>query len=176
MSLNNDNSIYGLNIYEDKKGRIIYKDFLMKNAVYIPTFDFKMFSFYRYRYIIGVSSFIVLQTPFTLFHASVLLSNILTIFIFVFLEYKFRVFLKEKQKVKKFNKSEYIGYIDVLNKQDPTKMLLKAVLYIALGILILYNGYDKSYVGVSLAFCWLIMIVCVFYGLIQFYAFSKRKS
>ena len=46
MSLNNDNSIYGLNIYEDKKGRIIYKDFLMKNAVYIPTFDFKMFSFY----------------------------------------------------------------------------------------------------------------------------------
>ena len=42
MSLNNDNSIYGLNIYEDKKGRIIYKDFLMKNAVYIPTFDFKM--------------------------------------------------------------------------------------------------------------------------------------
>ena len=84
MSLNNDNSIYGLNIYEDKKGRIIYKDFLMKNAVYIPTFDFKMFSFYRYRYIIGVSSFIVLQTLFTLFHASVLLSNILTIFIFVF--------------------------------------------------------------------------------------------
>ena len=176
MSLNNDNSIYGLNIYEDKKGRIIYKDFLMKNAVYIPTFDFKMFSFYRYRYIIGVSSFIVLQTLFILFHASVLLSNILTIFIFVFLEYKFRVFLKDKQKVKKFNKSEYIGYIDVLNKQDPTKMLLKAVLYIALGILILYNGYDKSYVGVSLAFCWLIMIVCVFYGLIQFYAFSKRKS
>ena len=176
MALTKDDAIYGLNIYEDKKGRIIYKDFLMKNAVYIPTFDYKMFSFYRFRYIIVVSSFIVLQTLFSMFNIPTLASNLMTIFIFFFLEFKFRMFLKQKQTVKHFNKADCLGYIDILNRQDPTKMLLKAVLYILLGVLIVYNGYDKSYVGVSLAFCWLIMIICVFYGLLQFYAYSKRNK
>lgn len=169
-------NIYGLNIYEDKKGRLIYYDILKKRAVFIPAFDFKQFSFYRYRYIIALSVFVVLQTLLTEFFSIHYLVPIgITLIIYFFLELKFRQFINDKQPVKHFDKKDCKGYFDILNTQDPQKMILKAVLYVLLGALLVFNAYDKNYQGFTLIFCWLILIVCIGVSALQLIAYFKRK-
>lgn len=169
--------IYGFNIYEDEKGRIIYNDILTKNAVYIPTFDYKQFTFYKYRYILTVSTFIVLQTLLVdMFELNALIPFVITILVWLTMEYKFRKFLKEKQPVKHFDKTQCKGYFDVLNSQDTSKMFLKAILYVALGVLLVLNAYQKAYAGFVLLFCWGIAVVCIFYAVLQVVAYSKRKK
>ncbi len=172
-----DDAIYGFNIYEDKKGRLIYYDMFKKRAVFIPTFDYKQFSFYRYRYLMAVSAFIVLQTLLAEWlHLHFLVPVCISLAVLILMEIKFRRFLSEKQVVKHFNKEECTGYMDVLNTQDPSKMGLKVVLYCALGILLVINAYDKQYDTFILVCCWAIAIVCIIYSLIQLFAMSRRKQ
>lgn len=173
---NNQQELYGFNIYKDKKGRMIYYDMIKKRAVYIPAFDMKMFSFYKYRYIFVVSAFIVLQTLLTeWFELNYIIPIIISFAILAILEVKFRRFIANKQPVKHFKKEECTGYIDILNTQDKNKMILKIILYIVLGVLLVLNAYDRQYNGMTIVFCWIIAIACCSYAIVQLIAMNKRK-
>lgn len=170
-------NIYGLNVYEDSKGRLIYYDILKKQAVYIPTFDFKMFSFYKYRYMLTVATLIVLTTLLSeFFQWNILLPIVITVAVYVTLETKFRKFINTKQVVKHFNKEECKGYFDIVNSQDPTKMMIKIGLYVVLGVLLVVNAYDKHYEGFTMIFSWGAMVMCMGVALLQIFALSKRKK
>lgn len=174
---NESNKVYGLNVYEDKKGRIIYYDMFKKQGLYIPTFDYKQFSIYKMRYIIDLSAFVILQALLTqFFEVNFLVPCVLTVFVFLFFEYKFRKFLSTKSVVKHFKKEECKGYFDIISGEDKNKLLIKGVLYILLGVLLVFNGYDRAYTGFTMMFCWLVMVLCLGASVLQFMAYAKSKK
>lgn len=170
-------TVYGLNIYKDSKGRYIYDHPLLKEAYYIPAYDMKSFQIYRMRFILAIAAYIVLQTILTdMFQMNWIWPLVSGVLIFILIEFKFYSFVKKLQPVKKFVKEDCLSYFDVLAKQDANKIIAKIFAYILLGVLMVINSYQKNYTGFLLLFSWGIGIVCVAYGIIQILAFQKSKK
>lgn len=158
----------GFNLYQDKKNRTIYKHPFYQNAVYIPVYDYKTFELYRKRYILILSVFVVLFTMFTQwFQIPWWLSIGITLLLWFFLEFKFFTFLKKQQPVKHFDPESYESYSDNFAKQGTKRILIKTILYLLVGILIVYNTYYSQYDSMYIIASWIVLGLCVLYALFQ---------
>lgn len=164
----------GFNLYQDKKNRTIYKYPLSKEAVYIPVYDYKTFDLYRKRYILVLSVFIVLFTVFTQwFDLPWWFSIVITLLVWGFMEYKFSNFLKGQQPVKHFDPKSYKGYYDSFEEQGTKRVLIKILLYLLIGILIVYNSYYSHFDSMYITASWAVLVICVLYALFQIVVLIK---
>lgn len=154
----------GTNIYKDAKGRIIYYYPLTKQAWYVPKYDFRKFNRLRSRFLISVAAFMVLLTILQeWFQIPFWIPLVISIALAVVLEMSFAKLLKTMQPVKKFNKDELQPTISLeLNPEARTKLILKIVLLIVLGVLIVFNAYEQHYETMVIFFCYLAMALCFF--------------
>lgn len=167
----------GFNIYQDKKKRTIYKHPFLKKAVYIPIYDFKTFDLYRKRYILVISVFVVLFTLLSdWFGIPWWVTIFISLLIWIFMEFKFYKFLQNEQPVKHFTPKEYSGYYDNFEMQGTNKVLLKTVLYVAIGVLIVYNSYYSGYTGMYTLASWAVLGVCLVYAVFQLLVLLKVKK
>lgn len=167
----------GFNLYQDEKNRTIYKHPLIKQAVYIPTYDYKMFDLYRKRYILTVSVFVVLFTLLNeWFGIPFWVSILIALLVWAFMEWKFYSFLKNEQPVKKFQPEKYKGYYDNFEAQGLGKVILKTVLYLLIGILIVFNSYYEGYDGAYLVISWIVLGLVILYAIFQIVVYAKVKA
>lgn len=167
----------GFRLYQDDKNRTIYKHPFFKEAVYIPTYDYKTFELYRKRYILVISVFVVLFTLLSdWFNIPWWVSIVIALAVWVFLEIKFYKFIQGEQVVKHFQPSQYRGYFDNFEAQGTNKFIIKTILYLLLGILIVYNSYLQNYDGMYLIASWAVLAVCIIYVVFQIVVFFKVQS
>lgn len=171
----------GFHLYQDKKNRTIYKYPFSRNAVYIPVYAYKSLDLYRKRHILVLSVFIVLFTLFTQwFHFPWWASAGISILLWAFLEFRFSSFLKEQQPVKHFDPQNCKGYYDSFAQQGIKRVAIKILLYLLIGILIVYNSYYSHFDALYITVSWVVLGLCVLYALFQLAVlirvFSRKKT
>ena len=60
--------------------------------------------------------------------------------------------------------------------QGTNKVLLKTVLYVAIGVLIVYNSYYSGYTGMYTLASWAVLGVCLIYAVFQLLVLLKVKK
>ncbi len=164
----------GFNLYQDKKNRTIYKHPFYQNAVYIPVYEYKTLELYRKRYILILSVFVVLFTIFTQWFQIPWWASVgITLLLWGFLEFKFITFLKKQQPVKHFDSKSYEGYSDNFAKQGTKRVVIKIILYLLVGILIVYNTYYSHYDSMYVIASWIVLALCFLYAIFQFIMLIK---
>ena len=167
----------GLNLYQDEKNRTIYKHPFLKQAVYIPTYDYRTFELYRKRYILAISVFVVLFTLLNeWFGVPFWVSIAISVLVWLFLEWKFYKFLQTEQPVKKFQPKTYKDYYDNFEAQSTEKIVLKTILYLLLGALIVYNSYYSNYQGLYIIASWAVLALCIAYAIFQIVVLVRVKA
>lgn len=130
--------IAGNNIYQDKFGNTIYFDKKNNLAYKISQDKVNTFQTLQMRYILCLIAFILF---YILFKLNIWLSIGITIVIGIFLEYRFRKFLKLLPKTTKFEKKDRMKPIDQMIESSIQDLILRFVLYGMLGILLIVNTF-----------------------------------
>ncbi|MEY8309063.1 hypothetical protein AAK899_06050 [Erysipelotrichaceae bacterium 51-3] len=154
----------GKNLYIDKKRRIIYLSPYLHEALYLPKFDYKKFNRYKSRYLIVAATFMILATAFdTWFHWPIWSAIIITVALWGGLEYSFYKFQKTLVPVKGFDAAKCTPTVDsVIAPDQRSKCYLKVVLYILLGVLLVFNAYDQHYSTIIIVACWAALLFCFY--------------
>ena len=177
INQNRNDQIKGLNVYTDEKNRVIYYHPLTKKAIYVPAFEQKTFSMYQKRYLLAACAFILLTTILAdWFELPTFVPLLITIVGVVLVEFNFHKYLNKLQPVKHFNKEKCTGYFDILEGEDKTKMILRIILYLALGIVLVINAYVSKYDQISIVACWIILIGLVAYVGTLIYSLIRKKN
>lgn len=154
----------GRNLYLDRKNRMIYVSPLLKEALYLPKYDYRKFNRYKSRFLVPVAAFMVLATTMSSwFSMPVWVSVVLALLIFAGMEFSFYRFLRTLTVVKNFEKDKAVSTVDTVISSDMrTKCWLKIILYVLLGVLLVINGYQQHYDLWVLVCCWLAMAYCLY--------------
>lgn len=140
-----DNSLRGKNIYVDKKKRTIYYNKRSQKGYVITPGSEKSFQVWSSRFILAVICAVFLELFF--FNGNWVLSIAIGVGAFAFLEYKYRKLLNSFPMIQNFDTStaKPTEEADISNAES--QLVLKAVLYLALGILLIVNIYVSKDVG-----------------------------
>lgn len=154
----------GRNLYFDAKHRMIYVSPLLREALYLPKYDYKKFNRYKSRFLIAIAAFMILGTAFSeWFEWPLWISIVLSLLIFAGIEFSFYKFQKTLTVVKNFDKAEATPTVNsVISPDMRAKCWLKIVLYIVLGVLLVVNAYDQHYDLWLLIACYVAMVYCLF--------------
>lgn len=169
----------GKNLYIDKKRRIIYLSPYLHQALYLPKFDYKKFNRYKSRYLVVAATFMILATAFDAwFHWPIWAAVVITACVWAGLEFSFYQFQKTLVVDKNFDATKCTPTIDaVISPEQRSKCQLKIVLYLLLGVLLVFNAYDQHYSMIIIAGCWAAMLYCFYtaYKLIRLLMKSPKK-
>ncbi|MEY8380712.1 hypothetical protein [Ileibacterium valens] len=168
----------GLNLYIDKKNRIIYYNPLVKKAVMIPKSDYRKFNMYRTRYLAVISAFLIMAILFEeWFHWPLWLAFVLSLIIYAGFEFSFYKFVNRLPDAPKFNKESCVHTYDLsIQPKDRTRAKVKIVLYFILGILLVVNAYQMNYDPSMLIMCWIAMICCFAYAGFTIWQLSRSTK
>ncbi|MDD7282151.1 hypothetical protein [Floccifex sp.] len=128
----------GPNMYTDKFGNTIYYDKRNKLAYKIRQDQLNTFKTYQSRFVLCIIAFVLL---YILFELNIFLSLGITVVIGIFLEYKFRSFLKQLPKSTNFDKKDRVKPVDQMIEASNQDLLIRFGLYAALGILLIVNTF-----------------------------------
>ena len=172
--------VTGFNIYKDKRNRDIYYDVFTKEGYVItPEFVNKM-NFYQKRLIIPIVIFALTYTVDLLgFKFGVIGASVFAIIAFVALEYLFRFrFLKSMIILPNFVPNKKENYFHQLAAStNLSSLVLKGVLYLALGVLLILFGFQEQFKTLEWIVCISITIVIEIVGCFQLYAaYIKHNS
>lgn len=171
-------TLTGLRIYTDDKGRTIYYQPRTLTGYVISSTDVASYRTLSKRFVLGIIG-IILTTLFTdELPYSWLISIAVGLGIYLFMEYRFRTkFLKSLVQLHNFIPKEKPSFLESLAKETIQRLLLKAVLYIAFGILLLADVYlDMKPDLFILVMIWVISIGAVFMGILNIYAIFYQKK
>lgn len=175
-SSNKNIEIKGMNIYKDNKGRTIYYDRLFKKAYYIAPLDYKSFSLYQQRFFLGLAVAIVIMS---FMHgkqiAMIWIGIALGLLIYGVMEYKFRSFLKKCSTVK-FDVNNLSATKTSNVSETPSRLVLKAILLTALGVLLVINAYAQGYDSFIIAMCYVVAAFCLVGALFQVKSLMDQKK
>lgn len=126
----------GANIFYDKHNRAVYYNKRSQVGYVIPKeLEGKMQPL-MYRYIIGIIVFIFCEI---LFKLNIFLSIGLSIVSIVFLEYRFRTMISSFPRLKNFTPDTSKKASEELSQLSGGALVLRIMLYFALGILLIVN-------------------------------------
>ncbi len=168
----------GLNLYVDKKNRVIYYNPLTKKAVMVPKSDFRKFNMYRTRYLAVISAFLVMAILFgDWFHLPVWIALVLSLLLWAGFEYSFSLFINKLPPAPKFSRETCEHTYDLsIPQKDRTRARVKIVLYFILGILLVVNAYQLHYDETQLVLCWIAMVCCFAYAGFTIWQLSRSKK
>lgn len=144
-----DNSLRGRNIYIDKKKRTIYYNKRTHKGYVISPGSERTFQVWSSRLALAVILAIFVEFFFLkgMWYVSIGL-GVLT---YVFLEYKYQKLLNSFPMIQEFDTDTAIPTEKTEITQTKPKLAIKAVLYVALGILLILNIYVSENVGDQIA-------------------------
>ena len=165
--------VTGFNIYKDKKKRDIYYDVLTKEGYIITKYEVNKLNFYQKRFIIPI---IIFSLTYTIdlfgFKFGIIGAGAAALLSFVCIEFFFRFrFLKSMSVVPNFVPDKQEDYFHQLANNAPlSNLIVKGLLYIALGVLLVIFGYQENFQVMEWFVCIIITIVVVVVGIFQLYA------
>ncbi len=168
-------SLVGVNLYTDPKGRLVYIHPMTKKAVYIASYDEKKFVMYKRRYLIVLAALMLLYSLVTvMLEQPIWIPALLSLLLWIGLEYSFMKFLKTLQPVKKLKMEDLTPtYEAQISPEEKQKYWIRVGLYVLLGVLLVFNAYHEQYTGFTLAFCWAAGLFCAGCGVYQMWILSK---
>lgn len=178
MNTENKNELQGLNIYKDNKGRTIYYNPIKKQGYFINHEYLKAFQITRYRFVIPLIAFILIYS----FIDNTIISIAIAAISYIVLALRLYISILPKlSPVPNYKPEQKISYVQRISEQETSKIILKAILYLAFGILTFINAFVAHYelyliiisgiiaiVAIGVAFCHLL-------GFIQHTRTNKTK-
>lgn len=175
----NNIKISGFNIYKDKKHRDIYYDVFTKNGYIITKYEINKLNFYQKRFVIPVIIF-ALTYSVDIFGLSfgIVGASAASILSYVCLEFFFRFrLLNSMSVIPNFVPDKQEDYFHQLaNKAPLSNLIIKGLLYIALGVLLVIFGFQENFQTIEWIVCIILTIVVVVIGSFQLYAASIKLS
>ena len=181
----NTDSVSGIHIYEDDKGRKIYYQPRKMKGYVIQDENVKSYQIYANRFMIpvlaGLIAYIALGDSGLPIYVCVLLG----IFVFVILQYRFhKVFLPALIQLQRYIPNSKPSMTASMAEQEGWRLLSKAVLYPVFGALVIVLFYQRMDETVTmdaktillLSFGGLILILSIIYGIFNLRAFLYRRS
>ena len=148
---NKDNTIAGINIFNDDRGRYVYRDPISRTG-YVIEGRIKEFRTFSSRFILGIIAGL-LCLLFSLPWYVCLIAGIIT---FVLVEFKFRSFLKRLPQIHNFKPAEKTNRIDAEAANERFTIILKLVLLLLVAVLIIVNAHIRKYESFMLIFNYII--------------------
>ena len=135
-------ALSGRNIFVNNKGQTIYYVKSSRIGYVIPESEFNRFRMLQNRIVIGAVAAIFLSV---FANVSYLMSGILGIAVYVFLEFVLRSKLLPKcTQFANFVPEKAKSTIEVMAQEDNKRLILKIVLWFALSILLIVNLYTMK--------------------------------
>ena len=165
--------VTGFNIYKDGKNRDIYYDMLTKEGYVITKYEVSKMNFYQKRFILPI---IIFSLTYTIdlfgFKFGVLGAGAAALLTLVCTEFFFRFrFLNKMMVVPNFVPNKQENYFHQLANSSPlSSLIVKGLLYIALGVLLVLFGYQESFQTIEWIVCIAITVVVEIVGTFQLYA------
>ncbi|MBR3840111.1 MAG: hypothetical protein IKM20_03130 [Erysipelotrichales bacterium] len=175
----NQDKIIGFNIYKDKKRRDVYYDVFTKQGYIITKADINKLNFYQKRFILPV---IVFSLVYTLdlynLNFGIVGASAAAFICFICMEYFFHFrFLKTLVTLPNFVPDKDEGYFHQMAAKSPlTSLIIKGILYIALGALLVVFGIQENFQSFEWAICIIITVVVIIVGCSQLYAAYIKHS
>lgn len=170
-------SVAGINIYKDSRNRTVYFDRLTKDGYVITAHNVNQYNFYSKRFLIPLIAFALLSTlnvgGYKLGFGK---AALICLGIIIVMEYLFRFrFLKSLTTIPNFRPEKKKPYLQQIIDSNTNKFVifLKAILYLALGIIFIYYAYLSNYDLVEWFVAGTVSIAAIWYGIIYFCALFK---
>lgn len=170
--------VTGFNIYKDNHNRDVYYDRFTKEGYIINSSDVKQFNFYAKRFIVPVVVFALLYTlNIGGFEFGYLGAGVAAVFSILAMEFVFRFrFLKTLTRIPNFRPTSKENYFDQLSESASKPMLLlRTLLYVALGSLLLVYAYQQHFSTFEWIVCGIISIIAIAAGIFHLIAAFRKK-
>ena len=155
------------------KEHMVHYDFITKKAYVIEEEDLKSLRLYKNRFFL-IAIAVLLVANFLL---KPLPSVIIGVLALIYLEYGYRAkFLKSLKEAKNYTPSSRKASLDELKKEDSSKLLIKGILYLVLGILIILNSLEQQVSTLLWVISILICLFAVYSSVNCFMALIKKKA
>ncbi len=164
----------GRHIYKDKKDRYYYYDTFTKQAFHIYPQDEKQYTLYSNRFLLVILAMILCAGYFLTWLQAIALG----IGLCIVAEGLFRFrYLYKLQKCKLPESAVHKSLLDtLLEKKQPNRAVIKALLYLAFAILILINAYVTKAALALVFISALLSVAACYYAFINLMAFIKIKT
>lgn len=181
----NKDSVSGIHIYEDEKGRKIYYQPRRMRGFVIQDENVKSYQIYANRFMIPVLAGLIAYIALGDQGLPVYLCVLLGLFVFVILQYRFhKVFLPSLIQIQHYIPGKKPSMTASMAEQESWRLLSKAVLYPVFGALVIVLFYQRMGENMTLdtknimllCFGALILILSVIYGIFNLKAFLYRRS
>lgn len=170
----------GKNLYFDKKRRLVYVSPYLHEALYLPKYEYKKFNRYRSRYVVSAATFMILGPAFSnWFELPLWIAIVIALLALAGFEYSFYKFQKGLAVVKNFDKESAVSTVEQrITTESRQKAYIKIVLYLALGILLVFNAYDQQFSQTIIIICWIALAGCLYmvYTLIRMLIRSSKAD
>lgn len=127
----------GIHIYKDDHNRYVYYNVFDQSGYVLN--DIQKYKTYSSRFIIGLISGIIAYS----FKLGAILSIIIGIAAYLFMEVKFRMFLKKQSIIPNFKRKERPPRLVTAASEETKKIYMKIVAYIAFGVLIIILPFSE---------------------------------
>lgn len=161
----------GIHIYVDDHGRTVYYDVLTKIGYLIDDYE-QAYRPFSMRFFIGLCAGVVVN----MFELPVPICAVIGVGVYIFMEIKFRLFLKKVPALLDFKPSKRVGFIESAANDTSSRVILKLVLYLALAVLFVLNAYLEHYTGLILAVSWLLGFFGLFFAGINVMALNFQMK
>lgn len=158
----------GKRLYIDNKRRIIYDSPLLHQYLYVPKYDYKKFNRYKPRFLVAAAVFMILVSALDAWTSlpvwvSLLISLAAGLLILGWMEYSFYKFQKTLTSMKNFDPAKATPTLQqTITPEMRSRCILRIVLYITLGVLLVYNAYDQHYSSLIIIACWAALAFCFY--------------
>lgn len=182
----NKDSVSGIHIYEDEKGRKIYYQPRRMRGFVIQDENVKSYQMYANRFMIPVLAGLIAYIAFGDSGFPIYLCVLLALLVFIILQFRFhKVFLPALVQIQHYIPSKKPSMTAAMAEQDSWRLLCKAILYPIFGILVVVLFYQRmgdaniemDMKNILLICCGaLILILSVIYGIFNLKAYLYRRS
>ena len=161
----------GRNIYTDKKGRTIYYDFVTRQGYLVDKKNENSAQFYKNRLVVILFAAILFAGTFLTWIQAVVAWAVMMAVAEVMFR---RSFLKKLEKVTDVDFEKRVSALQyTMENKEKGRIILLAVLYLALAVLVVLNAYMEKYSLELLILSGGIALVGVYFSSLHFVALIK---
>ncbi|MFR9147453.1 MAG: hypothetical protein ACLVJ4_12575 [Mediterraneibacter sp.] len=162
----------GRNIYTDKKGRTIYYDFVTRQGYLVDKKNENSAQFYKNRLVVILFAAILFAGTFLTWIQAVVAWAVMMAVAEVMFR---RSFLKKLEKVTDVDFEKRVSALQyTMENKETGRIILLAVLYLALAVLVVLNAYMEKYSLELLILSGGIALVGVYFSVLHFVALIKQ--
>ena len=163
----------GRNVYQDKKGRIIYYDMISKKGYLIDKKNENAAQFFKNRFTVLLFASILGAATFLTWKQAVIAWAVMS----VIAELAFRFsFLKKLEVVTDVDFERRISALQyIIENKEKSKIIALTIFYTIFSVLVLLNAYMEKYTSGLLVLSILIAIAGIYFAILHLIAWIKTK-